>query len=254
MTVVYTQTLIKDRKMTEFNKSRWARADFSKEYREKADIYIVERRRMFGIMKSFYRHFPGSRQNNMLLDLGCGDGIVTHELLSVDKSISATLIDGSDDMLDKARERLKGFKNIKYIQASFQEMLEKDILKQDFDFIVSALAIHHLTMNEKRDFFRLIYSHLKAGGCFMNIDVILAPTDELDQWYMKLWEEWMDGKKAALGIDNDPSGNIIQRYKDMEENKPDTLDDQLNALREIGYKNVDCFYKYGIFAVYGGRK
>ncbi|HDO36726.1 MAG TPA: class I SAM-dependent methyltransferase, partial [Nitrospirae bacterium] len=59
--------------MTEFNKSNWAKADFSQEYREKADIYIVERRRMFTIMKSFYRHFPGGRQNNALLDLGCGD-------------------------------------------------------------------------------------------------------------------------------------------------------------------------------------
>ncbi len=240
--------------MTEFNKSRWAKADFSQEYREKADIYIVERRRMFGIMKSFYGHFPGSRQNNMLLDLGCGDGIVTHELLSVDKSISATLIDGSGDMLDKARERLKGFGNIKYIQASFQEMLERDMLDHDFDFIVSSLAIHHLTMNEKRNLFRLIYSHLKAGGYFMNIDVILAPTDELDQWYMKLWEEWMDEKKAALGIDNDPSRNIIQRYKDMEENKPDTLDDQLDTLKDIGFKDVDCYYKYGIFTLFGGRK
>jgi tRNA (cmo5U34)-methyltransferase len=240
--------------MTEFNRSNWAKADFTQEYREKADIYIVERRWMFGIMKSFYRHFPGSRQNNMLLDLGCGDGIVTQELLSMDTSISATLIDGSDDMLNKARERLKGFSNIKYIQASFQEMLERDIPKQDFDFIVSSLAIHHLTMNEKRDFFRLIYSHMKAGGYFMNIDVLLAPTDDLDQWYMKLWEEWMDEKKTAIGIENDPSRNIIQRYKEGDENKPDTLDDQLNALREIGYKNVDCFYKYGIFAVYGGGK
>ncbi|MEC4686147.1 MAG: methyltransferase domain-containing protein [Nitrospirota bacterium] len=239
--------------MTEFNRSRWAKADFSQEYREKADIYIVERRRMFGIMKSFYRHFPGSRQNNMLLDLGCGDGIVTHELLSVDESISATLIDGSVDMLNKARERLKGFKNINYIQASFQEMLEKEIPEQDFDFIVSALAIHHLTMNEKRDFFRLIYSHLKAGGYFMNIDVILAPTETLDQWYMKLWEEWMDERKATPGMEGNYFDDITRRYKEADENKPDTLNEQLDTLRKLGFKNVDCYYKYGIFAIYGGR-
>ncbi len=254
MTVVYTQTLIKEENMTEFNKSNWAKADFSQEYREKADIYIVERRRMFTIMKSFYRHFPGGRQNNALLDLGCGDGIVTHELLSVDNSISATLIDGSGDMLDKARERLEGFNNISYIRASFQEMLERDILGQDFDFIVSSMAIHHLTMDEKRGIFRLIHSHLKTGGYFMNIDVILAPTETLDQWYMNIWEEWMDEKKASLGMESDPSRNIIRRYKELEENKPDTMDDQLNALRDIGFKDVDCYYKYGIFTIYGGLK
>ncbi len=240
--------------MTEFNRSRWAKADFSQEYREKADIYIVERRRMFGIMKSFYRHFSGSKHNNKILDLGCGDGIVTHELLSVDESISATLIDGSGDMLDKARERLKGFKNINYILASFQEMLEKDIPEQDFDFIVSSLAIHHLTMNEKRNLFRLIYSHLKAGGYFMNIDVILAPTEKLDQWYIKLWQEWMDERKTTPGKECNYLDDITRRYKEADENKPDTLDDQLDSLKDIGCKDVDCFYKYGIFAVYGGRK
>jgi len=31
----------------------------------------------------------------------------------------------------------------------FQEILERDILDDDFDFIVSSLAIHHLSMDEK---------------------------------------------------------------------------------------------------------
>ena len=31
-------------------------------------------------------------------------------------------------------------------------------------------------------------------------------------------------------------------------------EDQINALKEIGFREVDCYYKYGIFAVFGGRK
>jgi hypothetical protein len=34
----------------------------------------------------------------------------------------------------------------------------------------------------------------------------------------------------------------------------DPLVPQLNALRSIGFENVDCFYKYGIFAMFGGSK
>ncbi len=43
-------------------------------------------------------------------------------------------------------------------------------------------------------------------------------------------------------------------YKNKEENKPDTLISQLDLLNDIGFKDVDCFYKYGIFAVFGGAK
>ena len=64
----------------------------------------------------------------------------------------------------------------------------------------------------------------------------------------------MDDRKAEFGISDSISDDIIRRYKDNEDNKPDTLDDQLNALKNMGFHEVDCFYKYGIFSIYGGRK
>ncbi|RJP58201.1 MAG: class I SAM-dependent methyltransferase, partial [Deltaproteobacteria bacterium] len=85
--------------MTKFNKTRWAAKDFAYEYLETADIRISERRTLLEVLKSFYRYFLGSRQQNRVLDMGCGDGILIHELLKIDGSISATLIDGSEDML-----------------------------------------------------------------------------------------------------------------------------------------------------------
>ncbi len=240
--------------MTEFNRSNWAKAEFSQEYRDNADIYIVERRRLLEILKSFYKHFLCNKQQKKVLDLGCGDGIITHEFLKVDDFLSATLVDGSEDMLDKAKERLRGFKNIQFIKASFQEILEKKILHQTFDFVVSSLAIHHLTMKEKIALFKNIYSCLNVGGHFMNIDVILAPVENLEHWYMTLWKEWIDERKALLGIAGDLYDDIIRRYKDNKDNKPDTLGDQLGALKKIGFKDVDCFYKYGVFTMYGGKK
>ena len=126
--------------------------------------------------------------------------------------------------------------------------------KDDFDFVVSSLAIHHLTMKQKKGLFRLIYSHLKEGGYFMNIDVLLAPTSALDGWYIKLWQEWIDEQKTLHGIESEYFDDVVRRYKDNTDNKPDTLEEQLNALRQIGFKEVDCYYKYGVFAIYGGRR
>jgi hypothetical protein len=45
--------------MTEFNKSQWAKPEFTQEYRDGADVYIVERKRLLEILKSFYKHFIG---------------------------------------------------------------------------------------------------------------------------------------------------------------------------------------------------
>jgi tRNA (cmo5U34)-methyltransferase len=239
--------------MTDFTKTNWAKAEFGRNYLEKADIYIVERRQMFGILRSFMSHFlplPGRH----ILDLGCGDGILTGELLQVDGSLLATLVDGSDDMLAKARQRLEKFGDFRYVRASFQELLERDILGDRYALAVSSMAIHHLTLKEKTMLFKKIHTLLEEGGHFVNIDVVLPPAEALDQWYMKLWKEWMDKKKSHLGLEDEPSEYIINRYKDLEENKPDTLEDQLRALNEIGFSEVDCYYKYGIFTIFGGKR
>lgn len=240
--------------MTEFDKSQWAKHEFAQEYRDGADVYIVERKRMLEILKSFYTHFVGNRPNSRILDLGCGDGIVAYELLKNDDSIEATLIDGSEDMLSKAKDHLKNFRNIHFIRASFQEVLKTGSTLQRYDFIVSSLAIHHLTMEEKTALFRIVYSHLNFDGWFLNVDVILAPSDALEQWYLALWNQWIDERRSFLRLEGDQYDDVIRRYKDNTDNKPDTLDAQLKALQTIGFKNVDCFYKYGIFAIYGGKK
>jgi len=238
--------------MTEFEKSQWADPDFAREYRENADIYIMERGRLLGILGSFYKHFIAPRPRIRVLDLGCGDGIISHELLKIDASIGATLVDPSQDMLNKAGERLKDFKGIHFIKASFQDLLEKDLITKGFDFIVSSLAIHHLSMEDKIELFRRIYSYLNTEGFFVNIDVVLAPIEPLEQWYLSLWKAWILERKAALGIEGGYYEDVIRRYKNNQDNRPDTLVSQLMALESVGFKGVDCFYKHGIFVMFGG--
>ena len=239
--------------MTDLSNTNWAKEEFSSNYLDRADICIVERRRMFAILCSFVSHFMRGGVKR-ILDLGCGDGVLTEELLKLAPSISATLIDGSEEMLTKAKARLQQYEGVEYIRSSFQELLSDNLLQAGFDIVFSSMAIHHLTMDEKRSLFKAAYGWLNDGGAFVNIDVVLAPTGELDVWYMNLWEAWMDEKKASLGFRDSESKDIIRLYKDLEENKPDTLDDQMDALSSAGFREVDCYYKYGIFAVYGGMK
>ena len=240
--------------MTEFGKSNWAKPEFSRGYRDNADVFIVERRRMLAILQSFYVHFVKDGKGKATLDLGCGDGIVTAVIADADRTISPTLVDGSTDMLKKASERLSGLKNTRYIRSSFQEMLREDSVGGVYDFIASSLAIHHLTLDEKKALFRYAYGHLKPGGYFVNVDVVLAPNEQLEQWYLSLWRNWIYERTRAAGLEGEQFQGVVDGYKDNKDNKPDTLDSQLDALRSAGFKDVDCYYKNGIFTLFGGRR
>lgn len=48
--------------------------------------------------------------------------------------------------------------------------------------------------------------------------------------------------------------NLPQVYKNKSENKPSSLLSQLSILENVGFKDVECYYKYGIFVLFGGRK
>ena len=76
-------------------------------------------------------------------------------------------------------------------------------------------------------------------------ECIILPTSKLASEVLKTLE-----KEGYIG----KYDRIPTNYKTANENKPDTLSDQLTLLRRIGFKDVDCFYKYGIFSVFGGTK
>nr|WP_319373905.1 class I SAM-dependent methyltransferase [uncultured Methanobacterium sp.] len=256
--------------MSKFEKSEWSEREHAQEFMENADIYILERKRLFEILKSFYRYFlgnNGSQKPVKVLDLGCGNAAITMELLKEDNKINATLVDGSLEMLKNARNNLKNYKDMNFIHKTFQELLENEsqdkasqdngsqdnIISGEFDLVVSSLAIHHIATAEKKSLFQYIYDHLKSGGFFLNIETVKAPVDELEQWYRVLWSEWICENQDKL--DTQKSFEYLpEQYKDNPDNHPDTLKMQLDALESVGFSRVDCYYKYGIFSIYGGMK
>jgi tRNA (cmo5U34)-methyltransferase len=242
--------------MTEFNQSEWNESDHVQEFVEHSDIYIMERKLQFKILTSFYQHFVNktiNKRNIKVLDLGCGDGRISRELLKVDTNVEIYLVDGSYEMLERAKSYLNDYNNIQYINKTFQDILDADTLATNFDFIVSSLAIHHLSSNEKDLLFNYIYKHLNNGGYFLNMEVVLAPSEPLEEWYRIMWQQWIQENERKLGIEKSFQ-YLPLKYKKNPDNHPDTLDRQLNSLKTIGFKNVDCHYKYGIFAIYSGER
>lgn len=239
--------------MPDFHDSHWADSGFAQEYLDHAETYVPFRMEMLRIIRSFCSRHLASMEKPSILDLGCGDGIMTSTVLTACPGAVSTLVDGSSDMLERAKERFAEQTGCSYVRASFQELVKKDGLRGNFDLAVSSLAIHHLMAEEKQDLFQFLHDHLSPGGYFVNLDVVLAPGDELEAWYMELWNDWVERQRLSGVTDRDFS-DIVRRYKENPDNVPDTLDFQLDCLRRAGFQRVDCYYKFGVFVIFGGRK
>ncbi len=238
--------------MNEFEKSNWNRADYSQDYLDNADIYIQDRKTLLNVLASFYRNFFKNKKIR-ILDLGCGNGILSKTLCNQkgDKEIIVT--DGSKDMISAAKEELEGLPILEFCQISFEKIIEGQFKKGSFDFIVSSFAIHHLDISQKKQLFKRIFEIMNPNAYFLNIDVVTSIHEDYSEWYYELWKEWIVDRQKFLNLKKSLE-QVPEEARKKSENHYDPLMVQLEALRSIGFLEIECHYKYGVFAIYGGKK
>ena len=111
------------------------------------------------------------KENLRILDLGCGTGNISLQVLERFPDAKITCLDISDKMIEVAKEKLAGYENIEFVLGDFTIV---DII-DDYDAIISSLALHHIRdENDKRQMYQCIYDSLKQDGVFYNADVMEA--------------------------------------------------------------------------------
>jgi tRNA (cmo5U34)-methyltransferase len=173
-----------------------------------------------------------------VLDLGTGDG----RLLALVKAhlgvsgpdnrtdVRAVAIDFSPAMLEAAGNRFAGDSSVTIVTHNLDHPLPG---LGKFDAVVSSFAIHHLVHERKRDLYEEIYGLLSAGGIFCNLEHVASPTPRLHEEFLH-----------SIGYSpetEDPSNKLLD------------LDAQLQWLREIGFVDVDCHWKWRELALLVGR-
>lgn len=193
------------------------------------------------------------------IDLGCGDGILGAALLDKYPQSRGVLADFSDPMLEQARIQLKDFSDqLRFLNLDYGNPAWVDAVQTErpFDAIVSRYSIHHQPDERKRAIYADIFELLSSGGWFINIEHIFPSatlaTDLLN-------EHIIDGR-YAIEIQSGGS-KTRQEIADIFLNRPDRkanlltpVDTQCDWLREIGFEQVDCYFRVYELAVIAGRR
>ena len=234
--------------MNSHNKSISHRRSIKQSFDAGADHYDRQRRMVIPCFNDFYQTaidlIPFSSSDSFsFLDLGSGTGLLTASIISVFPHATATCMDLSEKMLEKAQERFSLNKRVNFLIWDYSQ----STLPEEYNLIVSAMSIHHLSGDEKKSLYQRVSNALKCEGIFINADLVKGETDTTEQRYHDMWMNWIQ----EAGLSKNELSKIIDR---MQYDKPSSLIIQLQWLKETGFSDVDCYYKYYNFAVYSGRK
>jgi tRNA (cmo5U34)-methyltransferase len=203
-----------------------------------------------GVMMSILKSKEGSLETFM--DLGCGDGILGAAILGEYPAARGVFVDFSEPMLKEYAAQLV-FENLDYGNPAWMERIRKC---GPFDAIVSGYSIHHQPDIRKRRAYEEIFSLLKPGGWFVNIEHV-SSTAQLN---IDLFENHYVTARYAIEKENGGTRTFEQLAEEYK-NRPDKAANILAStelqcawLREIGYDEVDCYFRIYELAVFGGRK
>jgi tRNA (cmo5U34)-methyltransferase len=166
-----------------------------------------------------------------ILDLGTGDGRVLGLLSERGTEMVGVGLDISAPLLEAARERFHGVGEIEFVEHDLDEPLPP---LGRFDAVVSSLAIHHLEHERKRSLYGEVLDLLEPGGVFANLEHVASSTERLHVAFFNAIGEPLE--------DEDPSDRLLD------------VETQLSWLRELGFADVDCFWKWREVAVLAGVK
>lgn len=180
-----------------------------------------------------------------VIDLGSGTGTVSKLIAARFPHASITCLDIAENMLNLAEQKLSDCFSVSFVAGDFSDYR----FGKTYDVVVSSLALHHLPDDlSKQEFFQRIFAALAPGGIFLNADVVLGSSPEFQAVYMMKWREFILKSITAEEAD------AVWFPKYEEEDRPAVLSDQLDWLRQAGFRSVEVVWKYYNFAVYGGRK
>jgi len=203
----------------------WRHDDHARAYLQRADSIP---RRQEG-ERALLEALP--TRTRRVLDLGSGNGRLLAMVLERLPEATGVAVDFSPEMLRQLHGRFDDDRRVEIVAHDLAEPLP-DLGR--FDAVVSSFAIHHVSDVRKAALDAEVFARLEPSGVFLNLEHVASPTPALHLWFLE-----------ALGVapeDDDPSNQLAP------------VEVQLTWLREAGFTDVDCHWKWRELALLAGTR
>lgn len=202
----------------------WTSDEHVRDYLERADL-ISHRGEGEAALLEFIP--AGTRR---ILDLGTGDGRLLALVRREHPETEAVAVDFSPAMLEAVRKRFAEDARVNIIEHNMDAPLPS---LGKFDAVISSFAVHHLLHERKRELYAEIYQALNPGGVFCNLEHVASVSPRLHEEFLH---------RIGFTVETeDPSNKLLD------------VETQLGWMREIGFVEVDCHWKWRELALLAGR-
>ena len=192
------------------------------------------------------------------LDLGIGTGYCTEQFLHHYPNSHVIAVDGARAMVDLAMARLGGSaEKVDFCIGDFRHLRQLVISPEPFDVVYSSYALHHLHPNDKRAVVGQSLEFLGPGGWFLNADIIVGESPQIEQRLQELRVNGIIERVAGRDARFQDAGSTRRFLDELEErdgDQPQTLLEDLQVLKRAGVRGASVFWLEYREAVSGGQK
>lgn len=183
------------------------------------------------LLASFVTTLPAGFTPNRILDLGCGNGNVSAQLIASFPETTFDLLDASPQMIDLCRRRFEGY-SIYYHTTFFNDF---DFPKNSYDMVVAGFSLHHCDAADKQALYKKIYAALKPGGVFGYTDLMIDRTQPDHETLLEDWKQFV--------LQNYPNEEkwkwLMEHYAAYDQ--PESLETISSWLKEAGFTIIEPF-------------
>ena len=182
-----------------------------------------------------------------LLDIGCGAGNYSLKMLTKIPNLNCTLVDLSQPMLDRAKERVSDKTNneVCIVQGDIREV---PLEENSFDIILAGAVLHHL--RDDKDWestFQKLFRLLKPGGCLMISDLVTQELQSVNEYTWDRYGEYLEN------VNGKEYRKKVLDYIEKEDS-PRSVTYQLDLMKKVGFSTTEILHKNMCFAAFGAIK
>ena len=182
-----------------------------------------------------------------ILDIGCGAGNGTLKLLQMINPLDCDLVDLSQPMLDRAKQRISSY-NTGEVRLFQQDIRTANLPQENYDVILASMVLHHLRDDKDwEDTFKRLYQLSALGGSVWISDFVNHENPSMQEMMWGRYGKYLESLGGTAYREK------VFAYIDKEDT-PRPVTYQLDLLRKVGFSEVDILHKNSWFVAFGAIK